>query len=94
VVKIDLNITHNEFIKIENKPTIIDKFNEQDKLIVQKTKPENKNKVKDLIVKYSLTHPLKPIFDLYENDYEKLKMALENFSKKREEELLELTKNL
>lgn len=90
----DLHIIQNEFIKIENKPTIIDKFNEQDKMIIQKTKPENRNKVKDLIVKYSLTHSLKPIFDLYENDYEKLKEALEEFSKKREEELLELTKNL
>jgi hypothetical protein len=89
-----LNVLNAEFLKFENKPTIIDKFNEQDKLLIQKVKPENKNKAKDLIVKYSLTHPLKPIFELYESNYEKLKLALEEFSIKREFELLELIKEL
>jgi hypothetical protein len=89
-----INNIENEFIKIENKPTIIDKFNEQDKLIYLGAKPENKNKVKDIILKYSLTHSLKNIFESFENDYQKLKSEFEKFSEKRYKDLLELTKNL
>jgi hypothetical protein len=89
-----INNIENEFIKIENKPTIIDKFNEQDKSIYTRVKPENKTIVKDIILKYSLTHSLKSIFDSFENDYERLKIELEKFSQKRYNDLVNLTKNL
>lgn len=82
------------FIIIQDNPTVIDQFNEQDKMILDRTKPENRKIVKDIIADYGLGHPLKPIFDHFRNDYNKLKSALEDFSKKRQEELTNLTKNL
>ncbi len=81
-------------IMIQDKPTVIDQFNEQDKIILNKTKPENRKIVKDIIADYGLSHPLKPFFDNFRNDYDKLKAALEEFSRKRQEELNKLTQNL
>jgi hypothetical protein len=80
--------------KIEIKPTIIEEFKIQDELILQKTNPRNKFIVKNIIADYGLTHSLDPYFKKYINDYEGLKNALDEFSKKRLKDLLELTKIL
>jgi hypothetical protein len=90
----EINIENNTFIKIENKPTVIDEFNEQDKFILQKVKSTNKYKAKDIIADYGLSHPLKPIFTTYKNNYDQMILALEKFAVKRFKDLLELTKDL
>ena len=77
-----------------SKPTIIEDFNKQDKFIIEKVKTKNKALAKDIITKYSLTHTLTPIFNEHEKDYDRLKITLDEFSKKRFTDLIDLTKML
>lgn len=84
----------NNYIKLSFKPGIVSQFYDQDKELLDKAKPENKAKVKEIIANYGMINSMDYIFKNFANDYDKFKFELEQFSKKRKVDLYNLTKHL
>lgn len=86
--------TITNFIKMEEEPLVTPLFRDQDRIILEKVNPRNKNTAKYIIASYGISHPLNEIFKKYYNDPKGMRQELLKFSSEREKYLLEATKDL
>lgn len=91
-----MNSSNYIFTPIEFDEPVTSKFHDQDKMILEKVKPKNKSKAEQIISDFDFKNAFKvlDIMKKFKDNYQEMRKTLENYSKLREQTLLNLTSKL
>jgi hypothetical protein len=81
---------------IEFDEPITSRFHDQDKMILEKVNPKNKLKAEKIISDFDFKNAFKvlDIMKKFKDNYQEMRKTLENYSKLREQTLINLTSKL